>query len=204
MCLMNVNINPVKVLIREKYFYDCKKDPGTYREAYIFGACSIRNRALTFHAYLNNGAVFYRLPISSFCTEPCDEYSLEISEWWDAFGYDVEYIQYAFLKNFSCDVKLKDGSIHKGTYVGSFDWGNISDKNDYTFTETPDQHKCLHFINLDTGQFVLAPNNKIIWDDGFFKSDNTLPKDWLAQTNVWSSENNQPQFGGSDKYDYED
>lgn len=198
---MNVNISPIKVFVREKYFYNLDKNVKTYREGYIFGACSIRNRALMFHVYLDNGAVFYRLPVSAFCTKPCPEQSLQDLEWWDAFGYDVEYIQYSFLKGFEGSVKLKDNKLYKCKYIGTFDWGNISDKNDYTFTETPDQHKCLHLLELNNGNLALAPNNKIIWDDSFFKSDFKVPSDWKAQNHIWSSESKNVKL--TDNYFYE-
>lgn len=185
---MNINVTPIKVLVREKYFYNLNKNIKTYREGYIFGACSIRNSALLFHVYLNNGAIFYRLPISAFCFKPYPEQSVQELEWWDAFGYDVEFIQYSFLKEFEGKVQLKNNKIYNCKYIGTFDWGNILDKNDYTLTETPDQHKCLHFLALDNGNFALAPNNKIIWDDSFFKSDFKIPKKWKIQQQNWTSE----------------
>ena len=66
MSYLNANIPVEYAQIRREYLYDLKKHHGEVEDCIIFGLSSIAGRAILFHAIMENGAGFYRLPISAF------------------------------------------------------------------------------------------------------------------------------------------
>ena len=66
MAYLNVNIPPTYAQIKREYLYDLKKHRGEVEDCIIFGLSSLTGRAILFHAIMENGAIFYRLPISAF------------------------------------------------------------------------------------------------------------------------------------------
>ena len=66
MAYLNANIPVEYAQIRREYLYDLKKHHGEVEDCVIFGISCITGRAILFHALMESGAVFYRLPISAF------------------------------------------------------------------------------------------------------------------------------------------
>ena len=66
MAYLNANIPVTYAQIRREYLYDLKDHYGEVEDCIIFGLASITGRPILFHAIMENGAVFYRLPISAF------------------------------------------------------------------------------------------------------------------------------------------
>ena len=66
MAYLNANIPVQYAQIRKEYLYDLKKHHGEVEDCIIFGISSITGRAILFHAIMENGAIFYRLPITAF------------------------------------------------------------------------------------------------------------------------------------------
>ena len=66
MAYLNANIPPIYAQIRKEYLYDNKKHHGEVEDCIIFGISCITGRAILWHAIMENGAVFYRLPITAF------------------------------------------------------------------------------------------------------------------------------------------
>ena len=66
MAYLNANIPATYAQIRREYLYDCKKHHGEVEDCIIFGISALTGRAILFHAIMENGAIFYRLPISAF------------------------------------------------------------------------------------------------------------------------------------------
>jgi hypothetical protein len=64
MAYLNGNIPVEYAQIRREYLYDLKKHHGEVEDCIIFGVTCITGRALLFHAIMENGAIFYRLPIT--------------------------------------------------------------------------------------------------------------------------------------------
>ena len=65
MAYLNANIPVEYAQIRREYLYDLKKHHGEVEDCIIFGITCITGRALLFHAIMENGAIFYRLPITA-------------------------------------------------------------------------------------------------------------------------------------------
>ena len=70
MAYLNGNIPVEYAQIRREYLYDLKKHHGEVEDCIIFGVSAITGRALLFHAIMENGAIFYRLPICLLYTSP--------------------------------------------------------------------------------------------------------------------------------------
>ena len=66
MAYLNANIPVQYAQIKREYLYDLKKHHGEVEDCIIFGISCITGRAILWHALMENGAVFYRLPISAF------------------------------------------------------------------------------------------------------------------------------------------
>tara|TARA_R100001440_G_scaffold12382_1_gene21662 strand:- start:1910 stop:2215 length:306 start_codon:yes stop_codon:yes gene_type:complete len=66
MAYLNANIPPEYAQIRREYLYDLKKHHGEVEDCIIFGISSITGKSILFHAIMENGAIFYRLPITAF------------------------------------------------------------------------------------------------------------------------------------------
>jgi hypothetical protein len=92
MAYLNANTPPIYCQIRREYLYDLKKHHGEVQDAIIFGLSAISGRAILFHAIMENGAVFYRLPISAFIQKGFDPKKVPIRrldelELWNSFSY---------------------------------------------------------------------------------------------------------------------
>ena len=76
--------------IRREYLYDLKKHHGEVEDCIIFGITAITGRSILFHAIMENGAIFYRLPISAFIQR----------------GFKPKMYPYEDLMNFSSGIVL--------------------------------------------------------------------------------------------------
>jgi hypothetical protein len=66
MAYLNANIPPTYAQIRREYLYDLKKHHGEVEDCIVFGISALTGRSILFHAIMENGAIFYRLPITAF------------------------------------------------------------------------------------------------------------------------------------------
>ena len=92
MAFLNANIPVQYAQIKKEYLYDLTKHMGEVEDCIIFGITSLTGRAILFHAIMENGAVFYRLPISAFIQrgfkpEEVPKRRLDELELWNSFSY---------------------------------------------------------------------------------------------------------------------
>ena len=92
MAYLNANIPVTYAQIRREYLYDLKKHHGEEEDCNVFAMASITGRPILFHAIMENGAVFYRLPISAFIQRGFDVKEvprprLDELELWNCFSY---------------------------------------------------------------------------------------------------------------------
>ena len=92
MAYLNANIPVIYAQVRREYLYDLKEHFGEAEDCIIFGMASITGRPILFHAIMENGAVFYRLPISAFIQRGFDVKEiprprLDELELWNCFSY---------------------------------------------------------------------------------------------------------------------
>jgi hypothetical protein len=179
MAYLNANIPPEYAQIRKEYLYDLKKHHGEVEDCIIFGLSAITGRSILFHCIMENGAIFYRLPICAFIQrgfkpEEVPRRRLDELQLWNCFSYYP--------------------AVH------AHPESNILDTD---HSEIPHEHKCAHIIALDDGNYAAQPNNRCIWDIPSFTVKNNVP-DWKVQTSEWNVENtSQWRTEDTDKFFYE-
>jgi len=92
MAYLNANIPVQYAQIKREYLYDLKKHKGEVEDCLIFGITSMSGRAILWHAIMENGAIFYRLPITAFIQRGYEPKTvphrrLDELELWNSFSY---------------------------------------------------------------------------------------------------------------------
>ena len=195
MAYLNANIPAMYSQIRREYLYDLSGHVGEAEDCVIFGMASISGSAILFHAIMENGAVFYRLPISAFIQRGFDvkkvpRMRLDELELWNCFSYYPAISSFDFLLGQSGKYIGKDKKWHQGHYLFTVDWAHPeSNIVDTEHSEIPHEHKCAHIIALNDGNYAAQPNNRIIWSIPSFTVRDEVPFDWKVQTRVtWNVE----------------
>ena len=179
MAYLNANIPATYAQIRREYLFDCKKHHGEVEDCIIFGVTSIAGSALLFHAIMENGAIFYRLPISAFIqrgfkVEDVPKRRLDELQLWNCFSYFPAVTSWDIIQGTSGKYIGKDKKWHPGKYLFTIDFAhpesNIVDTD-----------------HSDDGNYAAQPNNRIIWDLPSFTVKDEIPK-WKVQTNEWNVE----------------
>ena len=67
---LNANIPPIECYVRGNYLRNQKDSHDKYFPCVIFGVASIKSRSPLFHIMMEDGGLWWRLPISAFCTKP--------------------------------------------------------------------------------------------------------------------------------------
>ena len=193
MAYLNANIPVTYAQIRREYLYDLKEHHGEVEDSIIFGLASITGRPILFHAIMESGAVFYRLPISAFiqrgfkATE-VPRMRLDELELWNCFSYYPAVTSYDILDGQSGKYFGKDKKLHPGAYLFTVDWAHPeSNIVDTDHSEIPHEHKCAHILALENGNYAAQPNNRILWNIPSFTVKNEVP-DWKVQTSEWNVE----------------
>ena len=209
MAYLNANIPVQYAQIKKEYLYDLTRHVGEVEDCIIFGITSLTGRAILFHAIMENGAVFYRLPISAFIQrgfkpEEVPKRRLDELELWNSFSYYPAVTTWDILTASSGKFIGKDKKWHHGKYLFTVDWGH-PDANilNSDHSEIPHEHKCAHIIALEDGNYAAQPNNRIIWDITSFTVRDEIP-DWKVQTSEWDVEDSGKfRTEDTDKYFYE-
>ena len=192
MAYLNANIPATYAQVRREYLYDLKKHHGEAEDCLIFGLASLPGRSLLFHAIMENGGVYYRLPISAFIQRGFDvkkvpRFRLDELELWNCFSYYPNIIVYDALSVAGKYIG-KDKKWHPGSYLFTVDWAHPeSNILDTDHSEVPQEHKCAHIMALDDGNYAAQPNNRILWHIPSFTVRDEIP-DWEVQNTVWSVE----------------
>ena len=210
MAYLNANIPATYAQVRREYLYDLKDHFGEVEDCLIFGMASITGSAILFHAVMENGAVFYRLPISAFIQRGFDvkkvpRMRLDELELWNSFSYYPAITTYDILSGQSGKYIGKDKKWYYGNYLFTVDWshpeGNIVDTD---HSEIPHEHKCAHILALENGNYAAQPNNRLIWNIPSFTVKDEVPTDWKVQTSDWTVENSRRwRTEDSDKFFYD-
>ena len=209
MSYLNANI-PYTIRANKKGVFIClTRHVGEVEDCIIFGITSLTGRALLFHAIMENGAVFYRLPISAFIQRGFDPQEvpkrrLDELELWNSFSYYPAVTSWDILASVSGKYIGKDKKWHHGNYLFTVDFAHPeSNILDVEHSEIPHEHKCAHIIALDDGNYAAQPNNRCIWDLPSFTVKDEIP-DWKVQTSEWNVEDSgQWKTEDTDKYFYE-
>ena len=209
MAYLNANIPVMYAQIRREYLYDLTRHHGEVEDCIIFGMASITGRPILFHAIMENGAVFYRLPISAFIqrgfnVKEVPRMRLDELELWNCFSYYPAVTTYDLLEGTSGKFFGKDKKWYHGSYLFTVDWGH-PDANilNSDHSEIPHEHKCAHIIALENGNYAAQPNNRLIWNISSFTMRDEVP-DWKVQTSEWNVEDTRKwRTEDTDKYFYD-
>ncbi len=135
MAYLNANIPATYAQVRREYLYDLKGHHGEVEDCIIFGMASITGSAILFHAIMENGAVFYRLPISAFIQRGFDvkkvpRMRLDELELWNCFSYYPAITTYDILSGQSGKYIGKDKKWYYGNYLFTIDWAHPEVKDE--------------------------------------------------------------------------
>jgi hypothetical protein len=188
---MNANIPPLKILIPAKFLTQDETVTG-FEKGYAFAIISHKGRALQFHVLLESGAHFRHIPLHWLLhDEPTvAETNLEDLQLWDCFSFKPIVTVFDFLKDYQCDVLLKDKSVVSGTYYCTVDWLADCDTT-AGFLHQPDQNKCGHIILLDDGRICCLPTNRVCFKDAFFigNAPNAAARKYKTIDTIFQAEN---------------
>ena len=193
MAYLNANIPATYAQIRREYLYDLSGLVGEAEDCLIFGMASITGRAILFHAVMENGAVFYRLPISAFIQRGFDvkkvpRMRLDELELWNCFSYYPAITTYDVLASQTAKYIGKDKKWYTGSYLFTIDWAHPeSNIVDTDHSEIPHEHKCAHILALENGNYAAQPNHRILWHVPSYTVRNDIP-DWDVQHTEWTVE----------------
>ena len=205
--MTNPNIPPIECFVRGEYLRNLEDSHGTVFPCLVFGFTSIPSRVPLFHFLMEDGGIWWRMPVSAFCWKrdappmPLDELVL-----WDCFSYHATVTVFSVLRNKRMRYTSRRGAEYWGEYLFTIDW-TAGDPNilNTGFSEEPGQHKCGHFIKLDNGNYAIQPNNRIRLHDPSFtvKSGQSVIQRKI-NSHTWTVENT-PKWMTSDddRYDYD-
>ena len=126
---------------------------------------------------MENGAVFYRLPISAFIqrgfqpeTVPLHRDLMNL-ELWNSFSYYPAITSWDILTAASGKYIGKDKKWYHGKYLFTVDWGH-PDANilNSDHSEIPHEHKCAHIIALDNGKLCGSAKQQMYMGSAFIHS----------------------------------
>jgi len=189
-----VNIPSIKVWVRKEYLRDLQDGHGEFVEGVWISAKSIPGRAFYFETYLPEyGAIYDKLPISAFLSRPetpTPDLDLPNLQFWNCMDYGVRCIEKQFIKTMDFEVRSRNYGNLKGKYLFTLDnFHSDQDIVDTNVSETPDEHKSHNCIELENGQFVLYPNNRMRAYDLSITPEKPLMPDFKVSTHIYQIEN---------------
>lgn len=168
---LNSNIPYIEAFVKDRYLYD---DPTNKNltPCYIFGVKTIINRPLLFHIQMDNGVVWWSLPLSAFVwKKDYDNLSddenerLSLLQYWDCQSNDNSVTVFTYLQNYVVDVFNRKKEWYRGKYLFTID-DYYADNNSLPSGYAIDSNtKCYHIIKLDNGNFGAYPNNYLRWNN---------------------------------------
>lgn len=167
---LNSNIPHFKAYMKKSYWTKNKED-NEWWEITVFGLQSIAGKMITFHIVTDNGMMRSRVPLSEIYLTPTDnDIPYYFKSLWDCFQENVAVVEYEWLAYHRCKVVLRDKTEVWAKYMFTVDWYN----NPYS--DEPSDYKCGHILASDDGYLLCMPNNRILWKDSNFIT-NDLPSD---------------------------
>lgn len=207
MAELNINIPPIECYVRGNYLRNQKDSHDEYFPCVIFGVASIPGRSPLFHFMMEDGGIWWRMPISAFCMEPgTPEEDIHNLVLWNSFSPYITATEFYALKNMRMSYRNRKKEAVSGKYLFTLDWHN-PDFNmlDVAYSENPGQHKCGHVILRDDGNIAIQPNNRVlVFDPAFTTKHGDLVIDRLINERSWDVEDaDKWMTEDSDRYHYD-
>jgi hypothetical protein len=204
------NLPAVQVWVRREYLRDHLDGHGEYVPGVWLTAKSIPGRAFYFETYLPTyAAVYDKLPISAFVSSPeapVPDLPLTELQFWNCSDYGVVSVVKQFTASMTWEIRPREHSPIKGTYVCTLDAYHADpDGVDYSTSETPSEHKAYNVVELSNGQFALYPNNRCRVYDTSLTPAEPLKPDFRVSTQYYQVEaEDGARYGDTDAYFYEE
>ena len=169
MAQLNANIPYIEAYVRNCYLYEDRTNE-ELTKCYIFGVKAIINQPLLFHCQLENGVVWWSLPLSAFVWDKAfhllsanEQERLSLLQYWNCQSNDVAVTVFTYLQGYTVDVFNRKKQWYRGTYLFTID-DYYSDNNAVPSGYAIDSNtKCFHIIKLDNGNIGAYPNNYLRW-----------------------------------------
>lgn len=209
MAFLNANIPPIEAFVRSNFLQnrtEFTKDD-VYLPCLIFGVSSVPHRAPLFHFILEDGGLWWRMPIHAFCwKEGSEQIDLHQLVLWDSFSSYVSVFSFDYMREKRMLYVDRNRNEHKGHYMFTLDW-YADDPNtlDSGFSEIPGQHKCGHVIKLDNGNFAIQPNNRVrLFEPSYITKWGQNVIDRKLNTHVWTVEDKDRWLlSDDDRFEYD-
>jgi hypothetical protein len=187
---LNANIPPIDCYVRGNFLRNQIDSHDQYFECVIFGVSSVQNRSPLFHFMMEDGGLWWRMPLNAFCTKPgVPEVDLHELVLWNSFSPYVAVTKFANLTNLKMSYKDRQKNVVQGKYLFTLDWHNPdSNRLDDGYSETPNEHKCGHVIQRDDGNFAIQPNNRVRVFEPSFANRKDLVIGRVINDRVWDVE----------------
>ena len=187
---LNANIPPIDCYVRGNFLRNQIDSHDQYFECVIFGVSSVQNRSPLFHFMMEDGGLWWRMPINAFCTKPgVPEVDLHELVLWNSFSPYVAVTKFANLTNLKMSYRDRNRNVVQGKYLFTLDWHNPdSNRLDDGYSETPNEHKCGHVIQRDDGNFAIQPNNRVRVFEPSFANRKDLVIGRIINDRVWDVE----------------
>jgi hypothetical protein len=210
MAYIEANIPPMKAWVNRGYFVNKPNEDKGWERVVVISVRCLEGTAALFQCLTESGLMRDKLPIEALYHEIPDgnakKYKFHELQLWDCFSKDFSIVQLGYVYNSIVDLRMKDGSMEKGNYLWTIQWGSNNNNHcDLTLSEDPTEHKSHHFISLDNGQFALQPNNRIMrWHEPSFVTKKPSGERWEANTMEWHCEQfDRWETEDSNAFDYE-
>ena len=210
MSYLNANIPPMECFVRSNFLQNRPhkfEEHDTYLPCVIFGVSSMSSRVPLFHFVMEDGGLWWRMPIHAFCSrENTPQEDLHQLVLWDCFSHHISVTKFDFMEQKVMLFYDRSKNERKGKYLFTLDWSQ-PDPNviDTGFSSVPGQHKCGHVIELDDGNYAIQPNNRVkLFEPSFVTKWGQLVIERKLGSEYWSVEN-QPRWllSDDDRYEYE-
>ena len=187
---LNANIPPIDCYVRGNFLRNQIDSHDKYFECVIFGVSSVQNRSPLFHFMMEDGGLWWRMPLNAFCTKPgVPEVDLHELVLWNSFSPYVAVTKFANLTNLKMSYRDRNRNVVQGKYLFTLDWHNPdSNRLDDGYSETPNEHKCGHVIQRDDGNFAIQPNNRVRVFEPSFANRKDLVIGRIINDRVWDVE----------------
>jgi hypothetical protein len=187
---LNANIPPIDCYVRGNFLRNQIDSHDKYFECVIFGVSSVQNRSPLFHFMMEDGGLWWRMPINAFCTKPgVPEVDLHELVLWNSFSPYVAVTKFANLTNLKMSYRDRQKNVVQGKYLFTLDWHNPdSNRLDDGYSETPNEHKCGHVIQRDDGNFAIQPNNRVRVFEPSFANRKDLVIGRIINDRIWDVE----------------
>ncbi len=196
------NLPPIKSFVDARYL--TQGEVFGLWPCYWIGVKSVPGYNYSFEVYLPEmGAVYDKLPIAAFCHKDVkEEKPFHHLQMWDCMAWGVQVIDKHLLHAAPCTVMFLDGIKMAGNYVLTLDAYSPLDIAD-TGTAHTEEHKSHNLIELENGQYCLAPNNRILWDVVSITNNPRKMYPLKLQDKEFISESfGERSFGDANAFDY--